>query len=80
MSVQVYHSSKGNNQYIMSPFKIPPQPYCEFINKVYRKYLMHDLKEPVSNFPYNEDETVNLCNLMEKVFVFSDNKYKLTQI
>lgn len=69
MSIQVYHSSKGNNQYVVSPIKIPPQPYCEFLNKVYRKYIMNDMKEPVSDFPHTDDETVSLCGLMEKVCV-----------
>lgn len=69
MEVRAFHSAQGNNQFTLSPLRVPPQPYCEFINKFYRKYLMESLKEPVSDFPYTSNEAENVCNFFEKVLL-----------
>lgn len=57
----MFHSSKGNNQFVLFPFRLPTMNMCEFLNGPYRKYFMKGNKYPVSNFPYSEDPDEDLC-------------------
>lgn len=35
---------------------------CEIINNEYRKYMMKDMRE-ISNFPYTDDPSVDICTM-----------------
>nr|XP_029733199.1 uncharacterized protein LOC109432591 [Aedes albopictus] len=50
-------SRLGNNQFNMSPMKIPEQPICEFLNGTYRDYQY--VFENTSNYPRVGEE--GLC-------------------
>lgn len=62
--VKVYLSAIGNDQYVMSPLKIPRGPLCKKINEDYRKYLMKELST-ASDLPNSDDE--DICPLFVKV-------------
>nr|XP_029733388.1 uncharacterized protein LOC109397173 [Aedes albopictus] len=38
LQIEFAHSRLGNNQFNISPFKIPEQPFCHFMNGTYREY------------------------------------------
>lgn len=62
--MKIYVSSKGNDQYVMSPLKIARAPFCAKINDDYRKFLMKELST-TSDLP-NSDEA-DICPLFVKV-------------
>lgn len=70
--VKVYVSAKGNDQYILSPLKIPRGPLCSKINDDYRKFLMKELGT-TSDLPSSDDE--DICPLFVKVNPTA-NKYE----
>lgn len=61
IELNVYHSRLGNQQFVKSPFKLPKDSLCNYVNVHYRKYLMEPMKD-CSNFPHLEPEE-NGCPL-----------------
>ncbi|EAT33015.1 AAEL014731-PA [Aedes aegypti] len=51
------YSRLGNNQFNMSPMKVPEDPMCDFLNDTYREY--QDVFEEKTNHPFIEPE--GLC-------------------
>nr|XP_029733202.1 uncharacterized protein LOC109432585 [Aedes albopictus] len=39
----------GNNQFNLSPMRIPEQPFCQFLNGTYREY--ESIFDGTSNYP-----------------------------
>ncbi|KAJ6643944.1 putative oxidoreductase YteT [Pseudolycoriella hygida] len=62
-----YHSSLGNNQFTLSPFRLSRKPFCDALNNEYRARFMDDLAA-YSNLPCEHDTKVNLCDLVKKAF------------
>lgn len=46
-----------------------PKAFCDSYNTEYRKYVMNDIHN-YSNFPYSEDDTVDLCTLFPPVNIY----------
>lgn len=61
MMTTIYHSSKGNNQYVKSPFRIPSTTFCNFLNTYYKTYFMEAAKS-ATDAPYSKDKSADLCN------------------
>lgn len=59
MNFYISHSEK--HHYEKMPVHFPRVTYCEFINTSYRKHIMKSVKSPVSNDPYSEDPSDDLC-------------------
>lgn len=59
MEVKVFHSSMGNNQFVLYPLRIAPTPVCEFMKNEYKTYLADDLST-TSDFPQEDSD---LCPL-----------------
>lgn len=62
--VKLYVSTKGNDQYVLSPMKIPRGPLCGKANDEYRKFLMEELSK-TSDLP--NSDAADICPLFEKV-------------
>lgn len=64
--MRVFHSSKGNNQFKLFPMQVEKTSIKSLVNGPYRKYVMDDLKPPVTDLPYTDDQNVDLAELIIK--------------
>lgn len=65
--VKLYVSTKGNDQYVLSPMKLPRAPLCEKANNDYRKFIMKELST-TSDLP--SSDAADICPLFEKVIKY----------
>ncbi|KXJ80640.1 hypothetical protein RP20_CCG024213 [Aedes albopictus] len=49
VNIEFAHSRLGNNQFNISPLKVPEQPFCHFLNGTYREYQSMFIN--ASNYP-----------------------------
>lgn len=45
-----HYNRLGNNQYSKMPYGFPKMPFCAFLEKYYKAYVMNDIKT-ISNLP-----------------------------
>lgn len=64
--MRVFHSSKGNNQFKLFPLQVEKTSIRSLVNGPYRKFVMEDLKPPVSDLPHTSDQSIDLAGLMIK--------------
>lgn len=55
----------GNNQYTLTPYRLPERRFCDFLNTDYRKFAMPSLKGH-SDAPISDDDLEDLCQTLFK--------------
>lgn len=62
------HSASGSNHYtaLLLPYKLEPKSLCDSLNVDYRKFFMKQVHS-CSNFPYTEDNDVEICSIFPPV-------------
>lgn len=56
----MYFNSKGNDQFNLTPFRLPERNMCEFFNTEYKRFIMNAMKGH-STLPVGDDPFENLC-------------------
>lgn len=64
-SVDAYVSSKGNNQYMRLPMRVPKMDMCSYLNNQYRKYIMPSMKPPAADYFYTDVKGKDICQMMK---------------
>lgn len=64
--IEFWHSAVGNNQWQLTPYRVPRKPICEFFNGEYKKLLMEDLHK-VSKLPFSENDKEDICPQLLRV-------------
>lgn len=67
----MYVSTKGNDEYVLSPMRVPRGPLCAKINDDYKKFAMPELST-TSDLP--NSDAADICPLFEKVIFICKRK------